>query len=114
MRIYRRLPIIQSGIAERCRNFWLFAAGILASLALSEPALAQTFDFPSGPYPTGISASQPTDAVTDMHVTLQSGVNVTGLAAPHTKRRRYIQPIRLTHENVRCYGEWCNHQCHER
>jgi hypothetical protein len=41
MRIYRRLPTIQSGIATKRQKFWLIAACILASLTLSEPAVAQ-------------------------------------------------------------------------
>ena len=45
MRIYRRLPTIQSGIAAKRRKLWLIAASTLASafLGVSEPALAQTF-----------------------------------------------------------------------
>src|SRR5262249_23351417 len=59
MRIYRRLPTIQSGIAAKRRKLWLIAASTLASafLGVSEPALAQTFDSSGNDYPSGINAS---------------------------------------------------------
>src|SRR5215472_1552278 len=79
MRIYRQLPTIQSGIATKRRKLWLIPACILTSLSLSEPALAQVFG--PGQYPNGIMASQPMGATTDLTVTLQSGVNVTGPAS---------------------------------
>ena len=75
MRIYRRLPIIQSGIAARCRKLWLIAASTLASafLGVSEPALAQTFGTNGNPYPAGISVSS---NQTPIIVTLAPGVQV--------------------------------------
>jgi hypothetical protein len=63
------------------------AASLMATLLLgvSKLALAQcsglgtsTVTCPSGNYPNGISLSQPGGAVSDLSVTLQSGVNVTG------------------------------------
>jgi hypothetical protein len=75
-----------SAYAKR-RKLWLMAATALAplSLGVSEPALAQcvglgtsTVTCPSATYPTGIVASQPVGASTDLNVTLQNGVNVTG------------------------------------
>jgi hypothetical protein len=73
MRIYRRLPTIQSGIATKRRKLWLIAASTLASafLGVSEPALAQTF--PAGNYPQGISVGS---NHTPINVTLESGVQV--------------------------------------
>jgi hypothetical protein len=92
MRIYPRLLAVLSGVAANCRKPWIIAACALAlsSLGLSTPARAQcvglgtsTVTCPSSTYPNGISASQPVAATTSpLNVTLKSGVNVTGLAAP--------------------------------
>lgn len=64
------------------------AASLLAALSMgvSKVALAQvcsglgtsTVTCPSGTYATGIVVSQPAGATTDLNVTLQNGVNVTG------------------------------------
>src|SRR5260370_28977668 len=85
MRIWLRPLAVISGDGAKRRKIWLIAACTLAplSLGVSEPALAQC----SGPlsnvtctsgrnnYPSGISYSQ-TTANTDLHVTLESDVNV--------------------------------------
>src|SRR5262249_49366963 len=76
-------------VAAKCRKFCFVATSTLAplSLGLSEPALAQCSPppnavCPAGNYPNGIAVAQPVGAITDLNVTLQTGVNVTGLAAP--------------------------------
>jgi hypothetical protein len=78
MRIYRRLPTIQSGIATKRRKFWLIAASTLASafLGVSEPALAQDFPTTGNPYSNGINVG---NTGTPTTVTLDPGVvvNVT-------------------------------------
>src|SRR5262245_25460272 len=79
----RRLVVLPS-VAAQCQKFWVVAACILASLALSEPALAQCTGTPDntscapGPnpatqYPSGINVST---ASTPINVTLQPGVQV--------------------------------------
>ena len=85
---HRRVLSISSVTVKR-RKSWLLAASALAplSLGVSEPALAQcvgigtsTVTCPAGLYPNGIAVAQPVAAVTDLNVTLRSGVTVTGLA----------------------------------
>jgi hypothetical protein len=73
MRIYRRLPIMQSGIAARCRKLWLIAASTLASafLGVSEPALAQPFG--PGTFTSNINVNTPNLPIT---LTLQPPVIV--------------------------------------
>jgi hypothetical protein len=82
MRIYRRLPIMQSGIAARCRKLWLIAACTLTSafLGVSEPALAQL----PGPSPTVPAGTYPPPNINlgggpsaTLSLTLDPGVNVT-------------------------------------
>src|SRR5438552_4579582 len=76
---YLRQLVVLSSVAAKYRKFWLVAACILASLALSEPALAQLIGVsrtvtPGGnDYPGGINVS--TNQV-PLDVTLQAGVNV--------------------------------------
>jgi hypothetical protein len=92
VRIFTRLldELYRVAAKYRCALIVMGAAAPASlSLAISEPALAQcsglgtsAVDCPSGPYPNGISASQPVDATTDLNVLLRSGVSVTGLAAP--------------------------------
>src|SRR5262249_49486431 len=55
------------------RKLWLIAACILASLALSEPALAQSFPATGNPYPNGINVG---NTGTPTTVTLEPGVEV--------------------------------------
>ena len=91
MRIYRRLPTIQSGIATKRRKLWLIAASTLASafLGVSEPALAQTFT-PAPP----ITLTAP-DTYNAPLGTYTSNINVdaTDLSLPIDRR-----PINLTLE----------------
>jgi len=73
MRIYRRLPTIQSGIATKGRKLWLFAASTLASafLGVSEPALAQFGPGSSGNINVGGNPDQ------TINLTLQGPLTVT-------------------------------------
>jgi outer membrane autotransporter protein len=89
MRVYIRPQIVLSGVAAKCRKFWLIAAATLAPsfLVVSEPALAQacgplvngsvTCTSGPNPYPGGISYTTPNPPPnTNLSVTLQSDVNV--------------------------------------
>ncbi len=82
------LPPASGGLDKK---FWTTTALALVfwSLGASEPALAQCVGIgtsnvtcPAGPYPNGIAVAQPVGATSPLNVTLQSGVSVTGLAAP--------------------------------
>jgi len=58
---YLRQLVVLSSVAAKRQKFELLAASCLMplSLGLSEPALAQTFTFPAGNYPTGIGVNNP-------------------------------------------------------
>ncbi|HET7882924.1 MAG TPA: hypothetical protein VFL55_18715, partial [Acetobacteraceae bacterium] len=59
--------------SARTQKFWLIAACILAPLAISEPALAQTFSTDGNTYPGGINVGNTGVPTT---VTLDPGVQV--------------------------------------
>jgi hypothetical protein len=66
-----------SGIAAKCRKFWLVAACILASLALSEPAVAQTCAPVANP--GNLTAAQPNTSCTG---TFNTNINFGGPPTP--------------------------------
>jgi fibronectin-binding autotransporter adhesin len=79
MRIYRRLPTIESGIATKRRKLWLIAASTLAStfLGVSEPALAQVCT----PVANGgtLTAGAPSTTATG---TFDTNINFGGITTP--------------------------------
>jgi hypothetical protein len=83
MRIYRRLPTIQAGIATKRRKLWLIAASTLASafFGVSEPAVAQTFSpVPIDIFGNGtLSASEPSTTGTG---TFDTKINFSGPITP--------------------------------
>ena len=76
---YLRQLVVPFSVGAKCRKFWLIAACILAplSLALSEPAVAQT----CAPIPNGgsLSAADPSTTCTG---TFNTNINVGGPTTP--------------------------------
>ena len=102
---YLRQLVVLSSVAAKRQKFELLAASCLMplSLGLSEPALAQTFTFPAGNYPTGIGVNNPgapTNVILDPGVqvfvtpgTINQAVAVsTGTAAGTGAPATFIMP----------------------
>jgi hypothetical protein len=79
MGIYRRLPIMQSAIAARCRKLWLIAASTLVSLALSEPTVAQNLTPVAN---GGTLGAPPLDSMTTATGTFDTNINLHGQTTP--------------------------------